>query len=91
MIELVISRHQEKIDWLHGLEFPYKIYNKGDDLPEFCVKLKNIGREAHTILFHICNNFYKLARNFRIFSKDEKWNYRWNIFEWRVFWLRQKT
>lgn len=60
MIELVISRHQEKIDWLHGLEFPYKIYNKGDDLPEFCVKLKNIGREAHTILFHICNNFYKL-------------------------------
>lgn len=59
---LVVSRYNEDLEWTR--EFPVKIiYNKGDrrtipdDLQKFVVDLPNIGREAHTYLYHIIKNY----------------------------------
>jgi hypothetical protein len=64
-IGLVVARYNEDIRWTHI--FPNKtIYNKGDiqTIPEelhYCVKqLPNIGREAHTYIHYIIENYYTL-------------------------------
>lgn len=60
MIELVVTRFDEDISWIHSIDLPYKIYNKGKELNCISTNLPNIGREAHTILYHICENFHKI-------------------------------
>jgi len=59
---LVVARYNEDLAWTR--EFPVKIiYNKGDrstipdDLQEFVIDLPNVGREAHTYLYHIIQNY----------------------------------
>lgn len=62
---LVIARYDEDVSW----SIPYKnkvIYNKGDisTIPNIlhpCVRqLPNVGRESHTYLYHIINNYDNL-------------------------------
>lgn len=90
-IDLVIARYSESVDWLSKLELnkfrKIFIYNKGSDLPEIAflknynyeiIKLPNVGREAHTYLYHIINNYNNLA-NVTIFlpgscTMDNKWD-----------------
>ena len=70
--EVVIARYNEDLSWAIK-EFPTErviVYNKGKNdlvLPKnFIIKeLPNIGREAHTYLYHIINNYNNLAE--RIF------------------------
>lgn len=64
-IQIVVARYNENINWL----IPYKditlIYNKGkydDILNNFnIIKLDNVGRESHTYLTHIINNYDNLS------------------------------
>jgi hypothetical protein len=68
---IVISRYNENLQWLNDEPFnkyQYIVYNKGvnndyvksDNLKnEF--KLENVGRETHTYLTHIINNYDELA------------------------------
>jgi len=75
-IIIVVSRYNEKLDWLK--EEPYNkysviIYNKGPNndfyKPEKLIKvvdIKNVGREGHTYLYHIIQNYEKL-NNITIF------------------------
>ncbi len=67
--EVVVARYNEDISWVLK-EFPNEniiIYNKGEDnlgdLPSnvSVIKLPNIGREAHTYLYHIINNYDHLT------------------------------
>lgn len=62
-IELVIARYNEDISWLSKVKnMKITIYNKGvDDLNLNNIKLPNIGRESHTYLTHIINNYDNLA------------------------------
>lgn len=56
-VEFVIAKYKEDLSWIDILEpYRFRIYNKDDggDLP-------NIGREAHTYLHHIIENYDKLA------------------------------
>jgi len=63
--QIVVARYNEDIRWL----LPYKqittIYNKGvynDIINKFeTITLKNVGRESHTYLYHIVNNYNNLA------------------------------
>lgn len=63
--QIVVARYNEDIRWL----LPYKqiaiIYNKGlynDIINKFeTITLKNVGRESHTYLYHIINNYDNLA------------------------------
>ena len=59
---LVVARYNEDVQWTR--EFDRKIiYNKGDrntipeDLQHCVIDLPNVGREAHTILHHIIENY----------------------------------
>ena len=62
---IVCARYNEDVRWL----LPYKhittIYNKGDYneiLNKFeCYALENVGRESHTYLYHIVNNYDNLS------------------------------
>lgn len=55
-MQIVIARYNENLEWLNDLTDTVNIvYNKGDG--EFGIKLPNIGREAHTFLYHIVNNY----------------------------------
>ena len=68
--EIVIARYNEDLSWLEN-EFTNEkitIYNKGKDdikvpphLNYKIIKLPNLGRESHTYLYHIINNYDNLA------------------------------
>ena len=68
-LEIIVSRYNEDLKWT--LEEPfnkfrYIVYNKGpnDNFEKSLVKkiinLKNVGREGHTYLTHIINNYNNL-------------------------------
>ena len=68
---LIISRYNENINWLEDHKsFKITIYNKGTELADNklyqIINLSNVGRESHTWLYHIVNN-YKNLDEFNIF------------------------
>jgi len=63
--QIVVARYNEDIKWLIPFKLVTIIYNKGDDsnliLKYFnTIKLKNVGRESHTYLYHIIHNYDNL-------------------------------
>ena len=63
-IQIVVARYNENIKYLNVFRNIVIIYNKGiDDIPsEYnSIKLPNIGRESHTYLYHIIQNYDNLA------------------------------
>jgi hypothetical protein len=69
--EVVVSRYNETLQWINNEPFkkhPIIVYNKGVN-NEFIsnanviktVNLPNVGRESHTYLYHIINNYDNLA------------------------------
>jgi len=62
---IIVARYNENINWL----LPYKdicyIYNKGkQDIPGHLfhiINLPNYGRESHTYLYHIIQNYDHLT------------------------------
>lgn len=74
--EIVISHFCEKLDWIKKIKSINKtIYEKGNINQQNCpiyrnditldklkvIRLPNIGRESHTYLYHIVNNYKNLA------------------------------
>jgi hypothetical protein len=64
--QVVIARYEEDVLWVHSLECPFIIYNKGACIPEDIsnkniIWKKNIGREGETWLYHIIENYFNLA------------------------------
>ena len=64
-ISLIIARYQEDISWLDDYNNMNKIiYNKGEkiisDKYDKIINLRNVGRESHTWLYHIVNNYNNL-------------------------------
>lgn len=67
-IEIVIAVFKENIDWvkLYNLEDKSIIYNKlkgrtFENKYKKIINLENIGREGHTYLYHIINNYDNLS------------------------------
>ena len=65
-LELVIARYNENLDWLDYLSKQSVIYNKGEKIYneekyKKIINLPNVGRESHTYLYHIINNYNNLA------------------------------
>lgn len=73
---IVIARYNENLEWLKETpfnQFHYIVYNKGDNEQYYKsdkfikqVKLENVGREAHSYLSHIIQNYDNL-HNFTVF------------------------
>jgi hypothetical protein len=64
--EIVVARYNENLDWLKKIkkskDIKITVYNKGpSDIDVPFIQLPNIGRESHTYLYHIINNYDKLA------------------------------
>lgn len=76
--QLVVARYKENIDWVNNITCvdDVVIYNKGDDIVDSNLKkhtiiqLPNFGREAHTYLLHIIENYYNL-KDIVIFSQGD--------------------
>jgi hypothetical protein len=76
-IEIVIARYNEDLEWLKDEPFnkyQYIVYNKGVNKDYFKsekfkneVELENVGRETHTYLTHIINNYDNGLANFTLF------------------------
>lgn len=65
-LEIVVARYNENLDWLKDIkkskDIKITVYNKGnDDITVPFIPLPNIGRESHTYLYHIINNYENLA------------------------------
>lgn len=73
-IDLVIARYNENLEWFKNIKLQYFrtvfIYNKGSDIQNSdflsnskikIIKLDNVGREGHTYLHHIIENYNNLA------------------------------
>lgn len=59
--QLVVARYNEDISWSKKIPNTL-IYNKGSALNiENEILLPNVGRESHTYLWHVVNNYDKLA------------------------------
>ena len=64
--EIVVAHYNEKLDWLEPKADHAHVYHKGElQSPSLGVyawdKLPNVGRESHTYLYHIINNYENLA------------------------------
>ena len=61
--EFVIAHYNENLDWLMPIANHTHVYHKGTDLQPQSLPLNawewlpNIGRESHTYLYHIINNY----------------------------------
>ena len=70
-IELVVARYLEDLSWLNNIprQITARIYDKSPtgDLP-------NVGREAHTYLHHICENYDALP-DLTIFAQGKPFDH----------------
>lgn len=69
-LNIVIARYNESLEWLDKLPYDIRkcvrVYNKGDpiQIPDVeVVAMSNVGREAHTYLTHIIDNYECLTNN----------------------------
>lgn len=66
LVEIVMARYNEDVSWLGPLRERCIVYNKGQELASAdglkrVVSLPNVGRESHTYLHHIVENYDTLA------------------------------
>jgi len=57
---VVISKHDEYIDWVKDIKHDYIIYDKSSNPIEGSIPLPNIGREGGTLLHYIVTNYNDL-------------------------------
>ena len=77
--EIVVAHYNEKLDWLAPKADHAHVYHKGTDLQSPSTmklygweKLPNVGREAHTYLHHIINN-YETLPEYTVFLQGRDW------------------
>lgn len=60
-IKIIVARYNEDISWLSDIQDECIIYNKGYTLNlKNEIKLPNVGRESHTYLRYIIDNYHNL-------------------------------
>lgn len=73
LVELVVARYCENVDWTMAYNDIVTLYNKGTDklcVLDTIVKLPNFGREGHTYLYHIIQS-YDCLNDRTIFSQGD--------------------
>ncbi len=59
-VQAAIARYSEDLSWVSDLECHSIIYNKGQSTFPGALLLPNIGRESHTYITHIIDNYSDL-------------------------------
>jgi hypothetical protein len=98
---IVVSRYNENLEWLK--EYPFNLYpviihNKGinDDFfkPDKLLKIiniENVGRESHTYLYHIIQNYDNLDDIIVFLPGSTNANYRINRCKHLIFHIEHKN
>lgn len=77
-IDLVVARYKEDVSWVFSIPNNINaiVYNKfyKEDETANNITLPNVGREAHTYLYHIVKNFDKLSEH-TIFSQGNPFDH----------------
>lgn len=62
MKTIIIARYSENLEWLKNISplHNIKIYNKGDPIIYNCENVPNVGRECHSYLKYIVDNYNEL-------------------------------
>jgi hypothetical protein len=60
-LEVVMAQHDEDTSWSDILKHVRTLYCKGSQV-EGCIPLANVGREGHSYLHHIVNNYDNLSQ-----------------------------
>ena len=60
MVNIVVAKYNESIEWTKNITHKVTIYDKSINPVEGSIKLKNVGREGETFLYHIVNNYNNL-------------------------------
>lgn len=61
MVDVVIAKYKEDVSWVDGFKHSkIFIYDKSGEDNGY-INLPNVGREAHTYLYHIINNYDNLS------------------------------
>jgi len=60
MVNFVVAKYNENVEWTKKLNHKVTIYDKSTNPIEGSIKLKNVGREGETFLYHIVNNYNNL-------------------------------
>jgi len=75
VFDLVVSHYSSRLEWLNDLEVSTArqivIYSKGpiEKRPAGSISLPNVGREGHTYLTYICQNYHQLPERI-VFTVD---------------------
>lgn len=70
---IVVARYNEDLAWLKKVPWEYIVFNKGKSLPKWVrneIKLQNIGREGHSYLTYIIDNYENLP-DYTIFVQGD--------------------
>jgi hypothetical protein len=59
--QLVVARYTESFEWTQSGGYDVVVYNKSGVEDARTIPLPNVGREAHTYLYHIVHNYDTLA------------------------------
>jgi hypothetical protein len=60
-VDIVVAKYKEDISWTTLLKDNVIVYDKSENPLEASIRLPNVGREAHTYLYHIVKNYNNLA------------------------------
>jgi len=80
-IELVVAHYQEDLNWLRRVpaRIQKTIYSKAETSPSTPhYKLPNVGREAHTYLYHLVNHYDSLA-DYTIFCQGKPFDHAYDF------------
>jgi len=78
-VEVVVAHYTENLSWTREYERPgveFTVYSKSMPPPEGSIVLPNVGREAHTFLYHIVRHYHHLA-DWTVFTQAVRpsWGY----------------
>jgi len=85
MVNFVIAKYKENVEWVKKLDKKHKItiYDKSDSPIEGSIKLKNVGREGETFLYHIVNNYDNLDE-VTVFLQGNPFEHLHTLVGWRT-------
>ena len=66
MCDIVIAHYNEDLEWLKNIKSmasSVQVYSKSTNPPKDSIPLPNIGRESHTYLYHIVDNYDTICAN----------------------------
>ena len=86
-VRLVIAKYKEDVTWINKIkEHKITIYDKSDTPIINSIKLPNIGRETHTFLHHIVENYDNLD-DVTVFLQGNPFEHIQVIMGWQYFGL----